>query len=76
MTPDPITAGAIHHVHVTRQEGPQYSSSITIGTPGKGGEVKVYFDPGDPADAERRIYEAFRLREIARRLADGQGVPA
>jgi hypothetical protein len=61
---------------VTRQEGAQYSSSIEIGTPSKGGVIKVYFDPGDHADAERRIYEAFRLRDIARRLAEGQGVPA
>jgi len=76
MTPDPIPAGAIHHVHVTRQEGPQYSSSIEIDTPSKGGVIKVYFDPADPSDAERRVYEAFRIRDIARRLADGQGVPA
>ena len=63
--------GTYQHVHTSRTEGPQYSSSITIGTPGKGGEVKIYFDPADPADAERRIYEAFRIRDIARRLADG-----
>lgn len=68
--------GTYQHVHTSRQEGPQYSSSLTIGTPGKGGEVKIYFDPADTADAERRIYEAFRLRDIARRLADGQGVTA
>jgi len=58
-------------IHINRQEGPVYSSSITIGTPGKGGEVKVYFDPADSADAERRIREAFRLREIARALSEG-----
>ena len=63
--------GTYQHVHTNRTEGPVYSSSITIGTPGKGGEVKIYFDPADPADAEKRIYEAFRLRDIARRLAEG-----
>lgn len=60
-----------NYIHTNRQEGPVYSSSITIGTPSKGGEIKCYFDPADPQDAERRIREAFRLREIARALADG-----
>jgi hypothetical protein len=59
MITDPlIPAGAIHHVHVTRQEGPQYSSSITIGTPGKGGECKVDIDPDDPEGTEHRVREA------------------
>ncbi|MDI6898864.1 MAG: hypothetical protein QMC82_03440 [Methanolinea sp.] len=65
-----------NYLHTTRQEGPVYSSSITIGTPAKGGEVKVYFDPADPVDAEKRIREAFRLRALARALAEGQEVHA
>ena len=69
MTDIPVLG---NYIHTNRQEGPVYSSSITIGTPSKGGEVKIYFDPADPADAERRIREAFRLREIARDLADRQ----
>jgi len=68
--------GEYRHVHTNYQDGPQYSSSITIGTPGKGGEIKIYFDPADPADADRRIREAFRLRELARQLNEGQGVTA
>ncbi len=45
--------------------------SLEIGTPSKrGGVVKVYFDSGDPVEAERRIREAFRLREIAATLAE------
>ena len=67
--------GALQHNHISRQEGPQYSSSITIGTPGKGGEVKVYIDPDDPEGSERRIREAFRLREIAQDLQDRQQHP-
>jgi hypothetical protein len=43
--------------------------SIEIGTPSKrGGVVKIYLDFGDPVDSERRIHEAFRLREIAQGL--------
>lgn len=58
--------------HVTKQEGPQYSDSITIGTPSKGGEIKVYGNLDDPEGFERRIREAFRLREIARDLHERQ----
>lgn len=68
----PPIIGTYQHVHTSRQEGPQYSSSIEIGTPGKGGAVKVYIDPDDPAGSERRIREAFRLREIARDLQERQ----
>jgi hypothetical protein len=70
MTDQPPALGTYQHVHTSRQEEPQYSSSITIGTPGKGGEVKIYFDPADSVDAERRIREAFRLREMARQLSE------
>lgn len=49
--------------------------SIELGTPGRaGGALKVYFDSGDPTDAERRIREAFRLREIAQQLAERAAV--
>jgi hypothetical protein len=44
--------------------------SLELGTPSKGGSIKIYFDSGDPTDAERRIREAFRLREIAQSLAE------
>jgi len=45
--------------------------SLEIGTPSKrGGVVKIYFDSGDPVESERRIREAFRLREIAATLAE------
>jgi hypothetical protein len=43
--------------------------SIEIGTPSKGGALKIYFDSGDPLDSEHRIREAFRLRDIAHSLS-------
>lgn len=44
--------------------------SLELGTPSKGGALKIYFDAGDPVDSERRIREAFRLREVAQYLAE------
>jgi hypothetical protein len=44
--------------------------SLEIGTPSKKGALKIYFDAGDPVEAERRIREAFRLRGIAEVLAE------
>jgi len=45
--------------------------SLELGTPSKGGVIKIYFDSGDPVDSERRIREAFRIRGIAQSLAEG-----
>lgn len=47
------------------------TDSLELGTPSKGGVIKIYFDSWDPVDAERRIREAFRMREIARALSEG-----
>jgi hypothetical protein len=55
-------------VHVSRTERPD---SIEIGTPGKGGCVKVFFDAGDPEDAEKRIRNAMILRERALAMQTG-----
>jgi len=44
--------------------------SLELGTPGKHGALKIYFDSGDPVDAERRIRAAFMLRDIAQSLAE------
>lgn len=41
--------------------------SLTIATPSKGGEIKVYFDSDDPAGAERRICNAIKARAFAQR---------
>lgn len=56
--------------HITVQETPVYQDSIEIGTPGKGGVVKIYFDAGSPADAEQRIRTALLLREMTREIVD------
>jgi hypothetical protein len=39
-----------------------YPDSIEIGTPSKGGCVKVHFDAGDLVDAQRRIENAVNAR--------------
>jgi len=33
----------------------EYPDSIEIGTPGKGGNIKVYFDASDLSGAQKRI---------------------
>jgi hypothetical protein len=58
------SSSLVYHIH--RNEGPQtYQDSITIGSPSKGGEMKIYGSLDDPAGFERRIKEAYRLRKIA-----------
>ena len=52
-------------------EGPAFQDSIEIGTPGKGGAVKIYGDFGDPAGFESRIREAVRLRKLTGDLLEG-----
>jgi hypothetical protein len=47
------------------------ADSLEIGTPSRGGSLKIFFDAGDPIESERRIREGFRLKEIARTLAGG-----
>lgn len=49
--------------HIT--EGPTYQDSLTISTPSKGGEIKVYGDASKPAEFEARIREMIRLRKVA-----------
>jgi len=52
-------------------EGSPFQDSIEIGTPGKGGAIKVYGDFADPAGFEARIREAIRLRKMAGDLMEG-----
>ena len=42
-----------------------YQDSLEIGTPAKGGAVKVYLDYRNPAEAEAKILNAFALRDKA-----------
>lgn len=52
-------------------EGSPFQDSIEIGTPGKGGAIKIYGDFADPAGFEARIREAVRLRKMASDMMGG-----
>lgn len=42
-----------------------FQDSIEVGTPAKGGAIKVYFNADDMAGAQRRIQNAVDLRDDA-----------
>lgn len=67
---DGQSAAVIRHVHVHRDED-RNTDSIEIGTPGKGGVLKIYVNTDDPEAAVRRIEAGFSLRQYAQDLADG-----
>jgi hypothetical protein len=47
--------------------------SITIGTPSKGGELKLYFNAEKPAEAEMLLANAFAIRALAQTKYVAQG---
>jgi hypothetical protein len=49
-------------LHVMRSEN---ACSIEIGTPSKGGALKVYFDPENLEDAKKRVDAAAEVRKYA-----------
>jgi len=53
-------------------EGPAFQDSIEIGTPGKGGAIKVYGDCSQLDEFEKRIRDAVRLRKMTVDLMEGQ----
>ncbi len=53
------------HRHIDAQK-----DSVEIGTPGKGGAVKVYGDFANPEDFMHRIDNAFMVRGYAQRRAE------
>ena len=53
-------------------EGPAFQDSIEIGTPGKGGAIKIYGDFSQPGEFEKRIRDAVRLRKVTADLMEGQ----
>ena len=53
-------------------EGPVFQDSIEIGTPGKGGAIKVYGDFSQPDEFEKRIRDAVRLRKMTVDIMEGQ----
>lgn len=53
-----------------------YPDSIEIGTPGKGGCLKIHFDAGNLAEAQQRIDTAVQVRHyLLMRLAAGGANP-
>ncbi len=53
-------------------EVPVFQDSIEIGTPGKGGAIKVYGDFSQPDEFEKRIRDAVCLRKMTVDLMEGQ----
>jgi hypothetical protein len=53
-------------------EGLVFQDSIEIGTPGKGGAIKIYGDFSQPDEFEKRIRDAVRLRKMTVDLMEGQ----
>jgi hypothetical protein len=53
-----------------------YPDSICIGTPGKGGELKIFFDSGNLVEAQARIDNAVQARQylLTKLAAGGQQV--
>jgi hypothetical protein len=56
------------HLHIHRNEGPEYRDSIEIGT-AKTGVIKVYGDASRPEEFEQRIRDMFTIRERALALS-------
>lgn len=55
----------IQHLHRTIDD---QKDSIEIGTPGKGGAIKVYGDFADPEKFMRKIQNAFEIRRQAAQM--------
>jgi hypothetical protein len=48
----------------------EYPDSVEIGTPAKGGCIKVYFNADNKQSAEMRVKNAFEIRRLAQSLGD------
>lgn len=59
----------IRHIHVPV---PELNDSIEIGTPGKGGVLKVRFNAGNPEEADRLIRSAYERLQLSRELMDSE----
>lgn len=47
---------------------PEYTDSIELGTPSKGGALKVYFNSSNLDEARMRIENAYKMLELGRKL--------
>lgn len=54
----------VRHIH--ENANPSFPDSITIGTPGKGGEMKVYFNASNMEEATKRLEAAYAVLLAAR----------
>jgi hypothetical protein len=57
-------------VHLHQFEGPYYPDSLEIGTPSKGGVMKIFGNLDDPTTFETRLRAAMALRALAQDLAN------
>ena len=73
---DSIVSGSISalvsgDITTTHQfEGPYYPDSLEIGTPSKGGAVKIFGNLDNPTTFETRVRAAMGLRALAKDLAN------
>ncbi len=68
--PPPGYGGAIEYRHIHISQNPD---SIEIGTPGKGGCIKIYGDFRDPEGFKAKIKVAYALKQYAAELLTGGG---
>lgn len=60
---------------VVKHISDNYQDSLEIGTPGKGGVVKVYCDFNKPEEAKAKLINAVNVRQFAADLVEGRTKP-
>lgn len=74
--PVPITGlPAVQEIRHVQVPVPTLDDSIEIGTPGKGGVLKIRFNAARPEEADELIRSGFRRLQLARDLIDGNAKP-
>jgi hypothetical protein len=64
-----------HHEHIHKTDhSADRPDSIEIGTPSKGGTLKVYFDASKPAEADLLIAQAVKIHQTAAALFADSGI--
>lgn len=57
--------------HIHREEGPMFRDSLEIGSPSKGGALKIYYDASDIEGGKKRVKNAYTIRSYAQSLQSG-----
>jgi len=52
-------------VAIGREKVEEYKDSLEIGTPGKGGCIKIYGDSSKPKEFKQKVEEMFLIRKFA-----------